>query len=210
MKFRKYLKESEADAYYEVWLKELKEWCGPYLNDLKKNKFKYPFWRGLNVSKKFPGQKNIRQDRKPKGMSDTMAKFINDWLEDRKYLRRDQSVIATSDDRHANRFGTLCMIFQVHDYKFTYVKMDDINISTSNKDLYNAIKCEYWLSDYADSLFKEIDNKEMYEKLVKLYGSKLVNDRKNIMSKGFSDKNLKEAYDKKYEIWFGNVPVYYY
>lgn len=212
MKFLKYLNEETNEEYYQGWLKNLKEDCQPYLNDIKKFGMKWPFWRGMNVSKHYPGTRNIRKDRFPKGMSEDKAEFLNNWLEEHGHLRRDKSVMATSSAKHTGKFGETCMIFPIGDYKFTYVKMDDINYY-NHKDIYGAIETAYLLSDYNKSFFKTIktDKNKIKNSMINIYGEDVVKNMNKIMNDNFvSNKNLKEAYDEKWEIWFGGSQYYYF
>ena len=80
--------------------------CKPYFNLLKNRE---PLFRSINTNLKDNEimLKKVRQDRRPLGTNSKVFKEINKWLEKNKHIRRDKSVIATSDLSYALYFGSV-------------------------------------------------------------------------------------------------------
>jgi hypothetical protein len=214
MRLQKYLTEEYA---YGKFLKSVQIECKPYLNDIKKYNIT-PFFRGiqnLNVYGDTFGSKEIRQDRKPKGMDTIKFRILNTWLEENGHVRRDRAVIASSSASHASIFGEVCVIFPTGDYSYTWIKGKDMNQFYSDSENYKALQCLYYLTmtkeELNDFFWHMEGDWNIREKLIKMYGENIVNNYKSIVKQIFTtNKQMDVAYDNMYEIWFGGTTKYYY
>lgn len=109
--------------------------CKPYLKLIKG---KNTLWRGLDTDLNM-GEKQVRKDRYPYGMTRKEADHINNWLGKNGHNRRDQSVLCTSDRGWAETFGQEYMIFPVGKFSYTWLKAQDANMD----DMYTG-----WSTDH--------------------------------------------------------------
>ena len=149
---------------------------------------KFQFYRGIkqNSGGQY-GKNSVRQDRRPRGMSGRSAKSMNNWLVKNGHTDRSKSVFAGSDNTRLFLFSkNIYEIFPIGKFNYTWIKVTDINMSGGNYD-------------------GEILALKNYDMEGDPYGY-LDNMMKDII---VTNKGIKEAYDKKYEIWFDCKSYYY-
>lgn len=177
MKFEQYLNEvvKPIETKDEI-LKLIEKNCKYYLSLTKNGEYK--FYRGIKkIYVKF-GEKSVRQDRVPRGMEPKQAKILNDWLLKNGHIDRSKSVFANSDKTKLGLFSSMQYeIFPIGKFNYTYVKAFDINM-TSNSEYKDAISAL-------------------------MYGKSYIGNYEEEIKQAFvTNKGIKEAHDKKYEIWF--------
>ena len=114
MRFSHYMNEG-FDEGIKRYNKLIHKDCKPYLKLIKN---KLPLLRGMYQTGS-PEKKSVRQDRKPKGMDDVEANYLNKWLKKNGHIPRNKSVICTTSEFNAKRFGSVCHIFPIG--KFNYI-----------------------------------------------------------------------------------------
>ena len=114
--------------------------CKYYLSLLKN---KTPFYRGMIVNNDY-GKKQVRDDRKPRGMKQEVANNLNDWLKKNGHTTRNNSVISTSNIYDAINFGNgnVYFIYPIGRFNYSYVRSTDIN----NND--NSGYKKYYIEEY--------------------------------------------------------------
>jgi len=165
--------------------KSIQDKCKPYLS-LTKDMMFYRAMNTPNDNRQYAGIKLVRQDRKSRGMDKKGANNVNSWLEEHGHMRRDQSVFAVSDKTKLGLYGSSkgrYVIYPVGKFDYTYIKVGDMNLAGR--------------SEYGDAITALIRNIKM-----DLHETQL----KEMF---VTNKNIKEAYNKKYEIWF-RCKLYYY
>ena len=187
MKFYKYLNE-------QTYIKEAIEIndliysnCRPYLRLIDQLDGKL-IKRGLDVTESF-GEKRVRKDRRPLGMSYDIFKLFNEWLEKNGHNRRDRSVSASSKVNEL--FGKEYYFFPIGDFSYSWLESKDVNMDDRRTGWYQTAPDEY---------FQDPENFD--------------DDYKISLDKPFADyfhtdRGISRAYDKGFEIWF-NCDKYYY
>lgn len=163
---------------------KIKKNCGSYLNAVKT--LDHPFLRAMKPPIKYGniafGEKDVRQNRKTRLLSRSLAKTMNKWLESKKGARRDKSVIATSKLRSTHRgFGHPFWIFPVGKLKYSFVMAWDLNISD---DLWEPFIFNTWLKNPEKTTF----DPEPYF---------------------YHNTQIKKAFQNSWEIWFECKKYYY-
>jgi hypothetical protein len=174
----------------EELINKIKEECKPYILLLKQNNIKTPFLRGIKTAKENPFI--VRQDRKSQGLPAPIARELNTWLEKNGYPRRDKSVICSSSVGLARAFGGVNFIFPIGEIKYAFVKSVDFNFDSS----YKVDNLEEFISDrrdYFSAGIKSMPRKDPNPKgFLDKWGKKIL----------INNKNIKEAYNNMFEIWF--------
>jgi len=182
-RFYNYLNE-DIDPYLE----KIRQHCGYYLALLDKNNIVTPFYRGLSNNQLFI-HKKTRTNREPKGTNKEAFIEINDYLEDKGHVRRDRSIMGTSNKKWAHFFGTPYMIFPAGKFDYSFIELTD----------FNSLKTYKKISQEARDFIKgEIPNND--NKIEKI----LIEIEDTITT----NKNIKLAYENYLEIWF-NCKEYY-
>ncbi len=179
MRLNNYLNEGnyELEEFNEL----IKKDCKYYL-DLVDNCI---FTRGMHPGR-ILGKKTVRQDRTPKGMEDDIFKKFNKWLVDNGHLKRDNVVIASSLNKPVTMFGRNHYIFPIGKFNYTFVKTEDINISSSKSG---------WHQDTVEEYF---ENPKTFDKLPVPFHTYFV-----------TNKHIKKAYQHQFEIWFDCKEYYF-
>ncbi len=157
-----------------------------------------PLYRGMDITgaggkydRTYIGEKKVRKNRRALGTEEDLFRYINKWLALKKWPRRDQSVICTSNKRHVSQFGGMTYsVFPVGtNYGYAWIKANDFN------DTEWSNKKTDWDVDHITMLYRiREDEKAVNEELRKfIYGNK-----------GFP-----YAYKKGYEIWFDCNSYYF-
>lgn len=81
--------------------------------------------------------------RPPRDAPLRLDKFVNSWLENNGYVRRDKSVICTGDKRFAATFGPVHMLFPIGNFKYSYCQTKDFLVH--GNDYLFTIKDFYFL-----------------------------------------------------------------
>ena len=200
-------------------IKILKKKCSKYIKETKGNWFV----RGLKktyIDEYSLNYKTIRKKRRPLGMNLKIFKKFNSWLEKNGHVRRDQSISATSDIKHAKFFipfitGSLIVPFIEGNYDYTWVKTKDINQHDFENKWYGSI-----VRDYVNIDKKDLSSMDItyilqflgYEKHELSYKDNMIAKKwlKENFPKYFTtNKGMQTAYKNKYEIWF-NAKGYYF
>lgn len=193
-----------ADTEEEI-IKILRRDCKKYLDLL--HHFYMPFKRGMKmgVPKGNTSEsdfalysKKTRKIRIPKGgMFDRgdAYEIINEWLVDNGHFSRIKDALIASS-RTTGLFGDQYFVFPIKMKGFTYVKAGDFNFGSNN-----------W---YAIGVSNMVDDLES----VGYSDSEIKQELMNFLDKNFrkafvTDKNIKNAYNNGYEIWF-NCREYYF
>ena len=146
----------------------------------------FHFFRGIkqNSGGQF-GENSVRQNRKSRGMTARSAKSVNKWLVKNGHTDRSKSMFAGSDPTRLYLFSqNIYEIFPIGKFNYTFIKVADINMFGKYDSEIRALK-DY---DMEGDPFNYLDN--MNDIII-------------------TNKNMKEAYDKKYEIWFDCKSYYY-
>jgi len=198
MRYNKYINEQTRSlkgfSLFEL-NKRISEECKPYLRLIKN---KHPLYRGMDISYSI-GIKDVRQNRRPLGMTSEIAKNFNKWLSKNGHVRRDQSVILTSDKYHSESFGeNVFHIFPIGKFNYTWIKTKDVNISDTKK----------WDSTYLTAMFADLEQQKY---LIWLFNQVYPDfDKEKVFSSFFhTNKGFNIAYDKGYELWM-NPKQYYF
>lgn len=145
----------------------------------------YIFKRGLNHHTDSAGKKDVRQNRRPRGMQDYIFEQLNDWLEKNNHVRRDKAVIAANIKNNTSMFGDVYWIFPIGKFDYTWLMAGDMNMSDPNTGWDSIAPIDFFRHGYSDEI---IGNFEDYF---------------------VTNSSLKTAWMQKYEIWF-NCKQYYY
>ena len=154
---------------------------------LKLTEGKYIFKRGMSGGIDTFGKKKVRQNRRPLGMEDRDFYKLNIWLDKNNHVRRDKAVIATNITSTRSQFGEVYWMFPIGKFNYTWLKANDMNITDYSTGWDPTAVIEFFR-------FGEV--------------------RAELMTGNFEDyfttnKNIKIAYRKEFEIWF-NCKEYYY
>jgi hypothetical protein len=220
MRLQQYITESttmEIESVYEL-NKLIHKDCKPYLSLIGNRK---PLYRGMVEDVKI-GVKSVRQDRRPLGMTDLVAKQFNKWLKKNGHVPRDKAVFATSDKDAVDMFGKVFYFFPIGKFNYTFIRSEDANIEDPETgwhhdlldimfptptgsnfyDISDFIKYNYKLSDDCYSLGDNIIRPASLKGKMSCI--------ENAFKKYFvTNKNFNEAYKKRYEIWFDCKKYYF-
>ena len=196
MKFNKYINEEleSLDSSSPEEISHLiKKKCSKYLKLIGNRK---PLYRGMESqyaqagkypNKVYIGKKAVRKNRTPKGTEQITFKFVNDWLSNKGWPRRDSSMICTSNETWANTFGNAFYVFPINSsYGYAWVDSHDFN-TMSLKDMGEWNIGE--LEDHAHNNPKE--------------GIKMLEDHVR------GNKKFNAAYNREYEIWIDCKEYYF-
>ena len=128
MRFQEHINEDVVKLSLEEMNDLIQKNCKPYLKLIKG---KDPMSRGMYTGGG-SGEKDVRKDRKPKGMSGVEAKLLNTWLQKNGHNRRDQAVICISDPTRIALFGAEYRIFPKKNISYTYIDAHDANQYTTD------------------------------------------------------------------------------
>lgn len=186
MKFKKWIDEEDQKAI-DFFNNEIKPNCKKYF---KINSINTPLYRGVSNINSLFGIKDVRKNRKPLGTNNDAFKIINNFLDKKGHTRRDRSISATSKKSDLDIFGTPCVIFPKGDFKYTWIKLGDFNHWGGwDKQGYSKV-ADFLMGDtFSDKKNEEILN--------------------NINSILTTNKDLKTAIQKKYEVWFDCKNYYF-
>lgn len=195
MRLEKYLNEEDNDKIVD----KIKKDCSFYLNLLDKNNIEIPFFRGNDAISGYDIlYKKTHKNRRPQGTNPRSFDLINKWLDKHGHIRRDQCIIATSNDMAADNFGETSYLFPIGKFDYTWCSARDFNfvgsydISVSDfknftdewYDIIGPLSHTFYVSGQSDdNVVKTIDK----------YAPHIFT----------TNKGIDTAYDKKYEIWFG-------
>ena len=197
-----YLKKppESTDAPVDVVEKIIRKDCAQYLRILQSAGIGV-FWRGLGYpspANNF-GKKAVRKDRQTKGMHFKLAKVFNPWLEKKGHNRRDQSISATADFEHARFFGDPMAIFPIGKVSYTWIHSKDINEPDRKTKFHPEM---IWVAmDTMPAYIGSGEERKIWDKADKI--------KKVFPSYVVTDKRIKTAYDKGYEIWFDCKSYYF-
>ena len=192
MRFYSYINEKQS--YVDEYIETIKKDCKPYLDLLKKERIGF-FYRGAYTSKPFE-KKDVRKNRKPQGTKKSVFVEINKLLEKNKHVRRDQSIMVTSDKNWAKGFGNMVyMVFPIGRFDYSWISLIDFNKIQSEAFAYNFAGPES-MGDYLFGEFDLISDKEKKEIEDYLLGMITTN------------KGIKKAYVNGFEVWM-NPKSYY-
>lgn len=187
MKFYKYLNE-------QTYIKEAIEIndliysnCRPYLRLIDQLDGKL-IKRGLDVTESF-GEKRVRKDRRPLGMSYDIFKLFNEWLEKNGHNRRDQSVSVSSNTNEL--FGKEYYFFPIGDFSYSWLESQDVNMDDRRTGWYMDAVAEFFDDPYNF-------DRDIHYRLDKPFADYF-----------HTDRGISRAYDKGFEMWF-NCDMYYY
>lgn len=189
----------------------LNERCSYYIKLLKSNGIKTPFLRGFytNIRDNYIlARKSVRQDRRSQGMFVTEYKNLNNFLEESGHVRRDKSVIFSSDYHRAVEFGIPHFMFPEGKFNYTWIYSGDINIPRLFHTPSDANSLKTFLEGY--NLFKKHDFDVRELEKINTYDdipySKILKDVEKLF---VTNKNIRECHIKKYEIWFDCKNFYF-
>lgn len=183
MRFYSYINEVslKEDMHIDDINKMIHQDCKHYLNITQG---KYIFKRGMLYVDIF-GKKQVRQDRKPRGMKTELFEKLNKWLQKNGHIRRDKAVIAANIKNTTSMFGDVYWMFPIGKFDYTWLMAKDMNMYDDRTG---------W-----DSLSVE-----------KFFERGFVNDIPGEFKDYFvTNSSLKMAWTQHYEIWF-NCKEYYY
>jgi hypothetical protein len=160
--------------------------CGYYLNLIKGLN---PLYRGMDDKPDIGMTVKHTRPRKPLAMGLESANVFNKWLRDNGHVPRDIATFLTSNEKMVDTFGKPYYIFPIGKFDYTYVKSRDINYSHGNK------WDDEWVDDYYNAISTGDTTK--IKEIERLFNKSIVTNR-----------NFREAYKKKYEIWI--YADYYY
>jgi len=154
-----------------------------------------PMYRGMST-KHISGEKTVRKNRKPLGMSVKEANMSNKWLEENGHARRDKSVLCTSSTKHLELFGSRCFIFPLNPIvKYTWIDAEDINIAD-------------FTTGWGVGLLKDYLTNQ--RGVVNLDAEHRVSNAKKDVPDYFHTNNLfRKAHTKGYEMWIECSSYYY-
>ena len=161
-----------------IKLADIHDKCKPYIKLLKSAGIDYPFYRGSSFGKPWFQERDTNQDREPKGMSPILFDELNKILKKYGHTTRNNSVSATSSERHAQMFGKIYFLFPIGKFNYTWIKNKDINFTNIERDLLNYIRTEK-------------EDKRTH-----------VLAAENIASNFYTNKSINIPYTYEYEIWF--------
>lgn len=193
MKFLNYITENlREDMTIEEINSLIQKDCGYYLNLIKND---HIFKRGLQKHINLHGKKQVRQDRKPRGMNSDAFKKFNKWLDQNGHVRRDKAVIAAniSDGLFENLFGNVYYIFPIGKFDYTWLMAEDMNIKDYKTGWY-----EYAVENFFTQGEKTFDDDPK------------INLNKPFREYFTTNKNWYVAWKNKYEIWFSCKEYYYF
>jgi len=218
MSLKKYLIEGE-ESPDQQW-ERIKKECSRYLKECN-NK---PFIRRSDAVVKpyWMLERKTREDRH--SLSDSDKDVISDFLKTYHHIDRyKNAVIGTSPENRATptMLGKPYILLIPGDYEYTYVKAYDLNLRDSRNPFF-----------FADSAIRAILGPDEFHMTFSWFGkgweinapSYVRIDKESVdqlakyetqqemiaaYSKQFvTNRNMKEAYEKNYEIWF-KTPKYY-
>lgn len=184
MKFYHYINEQELDEHINL----IKKDCSYYLNLLDKHNLENPFYRGI-LTDAFFTRKQVRKNRQPKATNIEAFNEINDYFEDKGHVRRDNSVIATSNEKWVQIFGNLYMIFPIGKFDYSWIKLPDFNVLKSYKKI----------SEDARSFIKGVIPED---------DDKIESILAEIEPLITTNKGVDRAHKKGFEIWFSCSEYY--
>ena len=192
MRLKDYLNEQKMQLVttdYDEKINIIKRDCKYYLKLLKGKK---PMVRGMKadiIDNNDMTKKQVRQDRRPKGMSTRTANAFNKWLEENGHVRRDRSVFLTSGiDFIKSMHGEPYYIFPIGKFNYTWVKAKDVNLT----DGFTG-----WDAVYVEAYFRDDFNRDLIDGL---------DDFPKFF---FTNTGFDTAYNEKYEIWMDCKEYYF-
>ena len=133
--------------------------------------------------------KEVRKNRKPRGMDKLTFKKFNTWLLKNGHNKRDESFSVGNPTKvNMSIFGPLYYVFPIGKFSYSWAETQDINKYDTRTG---------WGSLTVDSFFDPI---------VDDYHSEL---EKPFEEYFYTDTGIKKAYDNGYELWI-NCKKYYY
>lgn len=227
MKFSTFLNENKTSETILV----LKNSCQKYISLLKNNGIKNLFLR--RVEKKILSTNtfdyltkfNLRMNRKGHGDVVTFETMCT-WLEKNNHVNKKNSVSAISkENKFSTFFGDIaCLFFPIDDFNYTFVRARDFHsYDVSFDDYIGQLFSDRLTKESEIKFINKIKKSKMYcDQIGRIYSHVLNNKRKD---RRFSDellsvlenklpelfetnKNIKEAFNNGYEIWF-NCKNYY-
>lgn len=185
---------------------EIEKKCKPYLNLIRGMG---PFMRGmlsysespkLDKPESYVGKSLVRQDREGlskqskamlgKGVNVTFFNAVNKWLEKNGHAVRNKSISCTSSWENAGYFGWAYYVFPIGNFKYTWVASKDFNEDYDYPKGWGPDKMRIYLWNW----YKNQTDPE------------LKFDPNDFI---FTNKGIKEAYKKEFEIWFQCKEFYY-
>ena len=197
MKLYNYLNEEDWFIEYDKnnIIEKIKKECSFYLNIIDK---KYFFRRSILCVDNDFSLINTKKRNTGYGYFHKKNDFeeLNNFFKSNKITTRDNSIFCSSSKNNAvdnDDKSLYFFIFLIGKFNYSWIKSSDFNISSKNWKIeileYYIKKIE--LNSYIKKFFNEYDN----NKLIKLC-------EKYVLENIYTNKNIKEAYLNKYEIWF--------
>lgn len=208
------------DLYPPELAKVISKECKKYVKETKGNWFQ----RGmsLDLDPRMPGgYRETRKDRKPLGMMGITFKPFNKWLVKNGHADRSKSISCSR--RASSLFGERYTIFIEGNYKYTWLRGEDVNEDDDRTGWYSSIADDFFHkanSDYSIFGPEHLRDKK-YEKLGELYdlGVPLTDGQEQIIINEFekevrewinkefpkyftTNKGMSTAFKNNYEIWF--------
>lgn len=184
MRFYNYINEVslKEDMHIDEINKMIHQDCKHYLNITQG---KYIFKRGMKNHRDIFGKKQVRQDRKPRGMKPEVFEQLNNWLQKNNHVRRDKAVIAANIKSTTSMFGDVYWMFPIGKFDYTWLMAGDMNMSSDTTGWDSIAPEEFFRFGYSDSITGEF--KDYF----------------------VTNSSLNFAWKQQYEIWF-NCKEYYY
>jgi|GEM_PF-6374176 len=228
MKLIKYLTESDRYKNWESTPEDLitllKKECSKYLNESKGNWFTRSV--EIKITKNIPYNifnviyREIRKDRKPLGMNPDVFSKFNEWLRKNGHADRSKSISCANES--GLEFGEKYIIFIKGNYKYTWIKANDVNVNDvktgwaniypdiylGNNTLFGSILPRY-INNYGLEMRSAGNDRIAKENVFNKYKTM----SREWLDKNFNNffttnKNMKEAWNKHYEIWFEGEGYY--
>jgi hypothetical protein len=228
MKFIKYLTEAggykEQQMPIEDFISLMKKDCSKYLKETKGNWFMRSVNYGTDAYSPLNMMnvvlKSVRKDRRPLGMDPKVFEKFNKWLSKNGHADRSKSI---SCSKYSGlEFGNPHFVFIKGNYKYTWLKGEDINVNDSKTgwkniypDVYFDSKNYTILPKYGSDFEQEVELSnfnyfpEEEERIEKKYRDLSIKWLDENFKKFFTtNKNMMEAWKNRYEIWFETKEYY--
>lgn len=134
-----------------------------------------------------------RQKRKP-SIYEQMSIWISRYLQENGHHSRvKNALICTSEKERASDFGEMFYVFPIKMKGFTFIRSRDFHFDSKHWEPYSVENIIYKLKAQVDSGM--IDSNHLLAELTGFLDREFPNAF-------VSDRNVKEAYNNNYEIWF--------
>lgn len=210
----------------------LKNDCSKFLKELPKGRLLYREESSSLISGNF----TKITTRDSRGNRTDCYKLINDWLIKNGFCSRISNVMFCTASNHSNIFGDqIVTVFPIGDYKYTFVKSVDFNMNNKSNGYFTEILnwCVrdeiYKLSNTSWQFLSQNEKEKIpldklkkpsklkiyipfHNGLIRKSSLKTTAEYFQLENKAkdyfVQNKNLSEAINNKYEIWF-NCKAYY-